>query len=119
MFAEALTSVLNDERLAGALQEFLLPTGISTAINRYFREHRPQPAHHGLRNPTWATMTLPFSANPRFQASIPVGVDLQDAEAPQKHGAEDVLSHWGPRGRGVELESANRLVFYGTHPDSA
>src|ERR1700738_2731056 len=38
VFVEALTSVFDDERLGGALQENLPPMGVSTAINRYLRD---------------------------------------------------------------------------------
>jgi WD40 repeat protein len=112
VFAEALTSVFSDERLAGALQEFLLPMAVSTAINRYFR-------NKNLSQLTMAYETYvgyedpPFFPNPRYQPSMPIGVDLKTQWRISSMEPADTLVHWGPRGRGVEIESQAGWYFTG------
>ncbi len=112
VFAEALTNAFSDERLAGTLQEFLLPTSVSTAINRYFRSK-------GLSQLTMVYGTYigyedpPFFPNPRYRPSIPVGGDLKTQKRLCSMEQADILSHRGPTGRGVEIESQAGWYFTG------
>jgi Caspase domain len=112
VLVEALTSVFSDERLAGTLQEFLLPMAVSTAINRYFLSKNlsqltmAYETYAGYEDP-------PFFPNPRYRPSIPVGVDLKTQRQLSSMEQEDILLHWGPRGRGVEIESQAGWYFTG------
>jgi WD40 repeat protein len=112
IFAEALASALNDERLGGALQEFLVPTSVSTAVNRYFRDRNLSQltmvydAYAGYDDP-------PFFSNPRFKPNARSGLDLATQKRLGSMAPEDILVHWGPRSRGVELDSQAGWYFTG------
>ena len=99
VFAEALVSVLDDERLAGTLQKVLLPTGVSTAINRYFRDKNLSQltmvydTYIGYEDP-------PFFPNLRYRSSIPVGMDLDTQRRLESMDPQDVL-YTGDREAGV------------------
>ena len=72
VFAEALTSVLNDERLAGALQEFLLPA-ISLSLSTATFATGSSASSRWFMNPVCCTRLLPFfgirGSRRRFQSA--------------------------------------------------
>lgn len=109
---EALTSVINDGAEAGVQQEFFEPTAVSRAINRYFLKK-------GCRQRSIAQVTEvaseepPFFPNPRYRPFLPIGVDLKSQERLSSMDPADISSHWGPRGRGVEIQSQAGWYFAG------
>jgi hypothetical protein len=112
VFVEALRSVLCDERYAGERQEFLFPIAVSTDINRYFLSKNlsqltcVHETYAGYHYP-------PFFPNPRYRPFIPIGVDLKTQKRLSSMEPADILLHWGPRGRGVEIESQVGWYFTG------
>ena len=112
VLVEALTNVFYDERLAGERQQFLQPMAVSTAINRYFRDKN-------LSQLTMAYETYvgyedpPFFPNLRFQPFIPAGVDLKTQKRLSSMEPAEIPLHWGPRSRGVEIESQAGWYFAG------
>jgi len=112
VFADALLSVLFDERLGGERQLFLEPTSISVAINRYFRDRKLSQlclissTYSGYEDP-------PFFPNPRYRRDLPVGIDLRMQKRLSSMDPHELALHWGPRARGVEIEEQPGWYFSG------
>jgi WD40 repeat protein len=99
-FAAALAAAVADVH-GGATQEFLGLEEIVLKVNKLLTGHEAQ------YNTFGSAGRAPFFPNAKYNAAVPVGIDLEA----QRLG--DFMTHWDPRSRGVEVASDPGSYFTG------
>jgi hypothetical protein len=105
-FSRALGAVLKDPKHGGRTQPFLLsPEELVKSINLQFEEQ--DLAQRASVSAIGVADRFLFLPNPEYQATWPTGLDLEA----QRHA--EWVSHWSPKGRGVEMEAEGGSFFTG------
>jgi WD40 repeat protein len=108
-FARCLVESLANPRLGMTNQRYLDPNSVVTAVNEALRESWPhQQARASMGDSSGISPLLP---NPRYRPDVPRGLDMETQR--NLIDREDLLSHWGPRSRGVEVNGDKGWYFTG------
>ncbi|MGX1887831.1 caspase family protein [Streptomyces sp. NPDC055287] len=108
-FASALAQAVADPRHGRVYQRYLDPNALVGAVNEQLhRAGRRQQARGAMGDSSGISPLLP---NPRYRAAIPPGVDIETQRGMLDR--IDLVSHWGPRARGVEVEGEAGWYFTG------
>lgn len=104
-FPAALKAAVDNSKHGGVHQQFLHPDELLSSVNDYFKVQKLlQEARGNLLNSLGLSTFFP---NPRFNPKIPIGLDLEGQRR------ADWISHWSPKGRGVEVECEPGYYFTG------
>jgi hypothetical protein len=106
--AKALIESLEDKALGGAQQPLIFFDQLIPAINRRLR------AHKVIYCPVLSSDEEPqFFPNPRYVPDLPIAAPVQEIRRVEEH--PELAPPWGPRSRGVELDSQAGWYFTGRH----
>jgi hypothetical protein len=108
-FVPCLVQAVNDPRLGMANQRYLDPNSVVAAVNEELQ--RSWPHQHARAAMGDSSGISPLLPNPRYRPGLPTGLDMETQRSLLHQ--EDVLSHWGPRSRGVEVEGDKGWYFTG------
>jgi WD40 repeat protein len=121
-FAEAVVEAIKRPgiRYAGSSQ-YLSIDAIVHLVNQRFRERslalertfQHKLKQHALGSSPRFESVAPFIRNPHCRPDLPAGVDVETQRRLRRLRPEEVVSHWGPRARGVEIESQHGWYFTG------
>ncbi|MER5277273.1 caspase family protein [Streptomyces sp. NPDC002809] len=116
-FAEALRDAVDDPTLGGPRRRQLFVEQVVDRVNDLLAERSPG------QHATFGTLCgdeVPLFPNPRYAQDIPAeGVDLSEQRvalgAEGRRRREELVSHFGPRGRGAEWAAERGMYFTGRH----
>jgi WD40 repeat protein len=108
-FTPALVEAIRDARV-GQRQRHLDLVAVVDAVNQTFR--RKDLSQEARLGAVQAAELPPFLPNPRYIPELPPGVDVATQRRLALQPA-DVIAHWGPRSRGVQLEGQQGWFFTG------
>jgi WD40 repeat protein len=109
-FSRLLVEAVHAERFGASNQRYLDVGAVLGSINRALRDEHP--GQHGRMNALGVEDDrCPLLPNPRYEPLLPDGLDI--AATRRLLSERDLLAHWGPRSRGVELESEAGDYFQG------
>jgi hypothetical protein len=116
-FAEALRDAVDDPILGGPRQRKLFVEQVVDRVNELLAERSPG------QHATFGTLCgdeVPLFPNPRYTPDVPAeGVDLSEQRvalsAEGRRRREELVSHFGPRGRGTERAAERGTYFTGRH----
>ncbi len=108
-FVPCLVRAVDNPKTGMFSQPYLDPNSVVAAVNEELG--RSWPHQHARAAMGDSSGISPLLPNPRFRPDLPAGLDIEA----QSHllGREDLLSHWGPRSRGVEVEGDKGWFFTG------
>lgn len=108
-FAHALARAVADPRHGWVRQQYLDPNALVGAVNEQLRAaDRRQHARGSMGDSNGISPLLP---NPRYRPALPTGVDIETQR--RLLDQTDLVSHWSPRSRGVEVEGESGWYFTG------
>ncbi|WP_448640261.1 caspase family protein [Geodermatophilus sp. URMC 63] len=108
-FVPCLVEAVENPRHGMAYQRFLDPNSVIADVNEQLQ--RSWPHQHARAAMGDSSGTSPLLPNPRYRPDLPSGLDVETQRSLLDQG--DVLSHWGPRSRGVEVEGDKGWYFTG------
>ncbi|MFF0162352.1 caspase family protein [Streptomyces sp. NPDC005263] len=108
-FAQALAQAVADPRNGRVHQPYLDPNALVGSVNeRLSLDGRSQRARGSMGDSSGISPLLP---NPRHRPAIPAGIDIETQRGLLDR--EDLIGHWSPRARGVEVEGQAGWYFTG------
>ncbi|MEW2404771.1 caspase family protein [Streptomyces griseoviridis] len=116
-FAEALRDAVDDPTLGGPRQRKLFVEQVVDRVNELLAERSPG------QHATFGTLCgdeVPLFPNPRYAPDVPAeGVDLSEQRVALstegRRRREELVSHFGPRGRGTDRAAERGTYFTGRH----
>ncbi|MFJ6183182.1 caspase family protein [Streptomyces sp. NPDC092295] len=116
-FAAALRDAVDDPTLGGPRQRKLFVEQVVDRVNELLAERSPG------QHATFGTLCgdeVSLFPNPRYAPDVPAeGVDLSEQRvalsAEGRRRREELVSHFGPRGRGTERAAERGTYFTGRH----
>ncbi|HET8758171.1 MAG TPA: WD40 repeat domain-containing protein [Solirubrobacteraceae bacterium] len=109
-FSRMLVDAVNAQRHGGWRQAFLDPLLVVGGINERMEKERT--GHRAVINVIGSGGGLsPLLPNPRHDERLPDGIEIEAGR--RLLSQPDLLAHWGPRARGVTLQSEAGDFFEG------
>lgn len=102
-FRAAVLDAVRGSFAGGETQEFLYVSSLIGPINEHLRDF----SQRAQMSSTAVLREPGFIRNPRYRPNLPPGLDLQT----RKHA--DLTAHWGPRSRGLDIETQHGFFFTG------
>jgi WD40 repeat protein len=109
--SEVIHEARSSDQYGGPAQEYFDPAHIARAVSKKVKASEKLSQTVNWEVPAGEDRLPRFFRNPRYRSDLPSTLDLETER--RLLANRDLIQHWGPRARGVEIEAAPGWLFSG------